>query len=98
MDKPLWLISYDVSHPKRLRRIYRYCSQYGWPLQKSVFVFALNKAEKAQACQELIDLLDSDEDKLLCIPFNPTAGSFHLMPPTDLVIAHDDPRLARFVQ
>ncbi len=28
--KPLWLLSYDIACPKRLRRVHKLCASQGW--------------------------------------------------------------------
>ncbi len=97
MAKPLWLISYDISCPSRLRRIQKYCAAHGWALQKSLYVFALDRKERLETCAELTAMLEQEEDRLLCLPFSTPEGSFHLTPISDIVLVHDDPRLDSFV-
>lgn len=97
MTKPLWMISYDVTCPKRLRKIHKYCSKYGWPMQKSLFLFALTRQEREDTCEQLIQLMDRKEDKLLCLPFNTAEGGFHLVPYDPVLLVHSDPRLEGFI-
>ncbi|MFY8299513.1 CRISPR-associated endonuclease Cas2 [Pseudoalteromonas sp. SS15] len=96
-NKPLWLISYDISCPRRLKKVHKYCAKRGWPLQKSLFVMALTKAERQTACDYLVTLINKESDKLLCLPFTILEGSFHLMPQSPLMLIHSDPRLEGFV-
>ncbi|WP_429089341.1 hypothetical protein [Aeromonas veronii] len=51
--KPLWLIGYDISCPRRLRRMQRRCAEAGWPLQKSLYLLPLTSAERLALCDEL---------------------------------------------
>jgi len=95
--KPLWLIGYDVSCPRRLRRLQKRCAAAGWPLQKSLYLFALSRVERQRLCAELQGLIDPLEDRLLCLPFEPAEGSFHLGPAGDVLLIHADPRLQGFV-
>lgn len=95
--KPLWLIGYDVSCPRRLRRLQKRCAAIGWPLQKSLYLFALTRTERLRLCAELEELIDPQQDRLLCLPFEPIEGSFHLGPAGDVQLFHDDPRLQGFV-
>lgn len=97
MPKPLWVIGYDISCPKRLRRIHQYCATHGWSLQKSLYLFALSRTERKLTCDELIKMMNTHEDRLLCIPFSSLEGSFHLAPASDVHLIHDDPRLDKFV-
>ncbi|KYN26265.1 hypothetical protein AUQ44_14300 [Vibrio cidicii] len=97
MNKPLWIISYDISCPKRLRKMHKYCSKYAWPLQKSVYLFALSRTEREKTCQRLLSMLDQQQDRLLCLPFTLLEGSFHQVPESPLILIHSDPRLTGFV-
>ena len=95
--KPLWMISYDICCPKRLRRIFKICQCHGWALQKSVFVFSLSKSERLNLCAELVAQIDENEDRLLCIPFQPTTESFHKGNKDNWLLVHQDPRLDEYV-
>jgi len=97
MLKPLWIIGYDIVCPRRLRKIQRRCAAQGWALQKSLYLFALDSNQRQELCQELKNLIDPQEDKLLCLPFDTPTGSFHIGPRNDVLIVHTDPRLAEFV-
>ncbi|MBB1420783.1 CRISPR-associated endonuclease Cas2 [Pseudoalteromonas sp. SG43-7] len=97
MAKPLWIISYDISCPKRLRKVHKYCATFGWQMQKSLYLFAFSRSEREKACHQLTELINLQEDKLLCLPFNVLEGSFHHVPESPLILIHDDPRLEGFV-
>ncbi|WP_021014795.1 CRISPR-associated endonuclease Cas2 [Prodigiosinella confusarubida] len=97
MSKPLWLIGYDITCPKRLRKMQRRCASQGWALQKSLFLFALTVPERQALCRELQRLINPEEDRLLCLPFDTPSGSFHLGPRSDYLLIHSDPRLNDFV-
>lgn len=97
MPRSLWLISYDICCSRRLRKVHRYCATSGWQLQKSVFVFELSPNERIALCSELEQLVDTQQDRLLCLPFETPQGSFHLGPPSQLLLAMADPRLEGFV-
>ena len=47
-----YLVAYDVSHPKRLRLVYRKMLGYGHPLQYSVFQCDLSAVEKLKLIAE----------------------------------------------
>ncbi|WP_298943926.1 CRISPR-associated endonuclease Cas2 [uncultured Psychromonas sp.] len=96
-SKPIWLISYDVSCVKRLRKIHKICSSEGWALQKSVYLFCINKAERLSLCAQLNDILNEKEDRLLCIPFLPNEGSFHNGKSEKWLLIHSDPRLEGYI-
>ncbi|EHA1079992.1 CRISPR-associated endonuclease Cas2 [Photobacterium damselae] len=69
--KPLWLFSYDIGCPKRLKKAHKLCSEAGWCLQKSVFVMALTPPEKMAFCKKVEKVVDKQQDRLLCLPFQP---------------------------
>ena len=96
MAKPLWIISYDIACPKRLRKIQKYCAENGWQMQKSIYILALSRKERESACDELTEIIDLNEDKLLCLPFVNTEGSFHLMPENTIIMTFSDERLEGF--
>lgn len=95
--RPLWIISYDISCSKRLKKINKRCAQEGWALQKSVYVIAAFRNERILFCNELVGLIDEEEDKLLCLPFITGEGSFHKGNKNDWCIIHSDERLNDFV-
>lgn len=97
MNKPLWLVSYDIACTKRLRRVHKFCASKGWGLQKSVFVLAALPNERQAWSQKLAAMIDAEQDKLLWLPFMPNGQSFHLGKKDEWLIVHDDARLNGFV-
>ncbi|HIF9176076.1 TPA: CRISPR-associated endonuclease Cas2 [Photobacterium damselae] len=95
--KPLWLFSYDIGCPKRLKKAHKLCSEAGWCLQKSVFVMALTPPEKMAFCKKVEKVVDKQQDRLLCLPFSTPAGSFHWGDNTQWPLYHSDERLNGFV-
>lgn len=63
-----YLVAYDISDPKRLRRIARLCEDYGMRTQKSVFECHLATQMFQQMWRELCEELDHDEDYLVSYP------------------------------
>jgi len=55
MDEHLYLVTYDISDPKRWRRIFKLMKGYGEWIQLSVFQCRLTRRHHA----ELISLLDN---------------------------------------
>ena len=48
-----YLICYDISNDKRLRRVFKVCKDYGVHLQYSVFESDLSPAEKTELERKL---------------------------------------------
>lgn len=74
-----YLVSYDISHPKRLRRVARVLEGYGVRLQYSVFECPLDELRLAQAKAALQPLLNHEEDQVLFVSLGPAAGDASLI-------------------
>lgn len=68
-----YLVSYDISHPKRLRRVARAMEGFGVRLQYSVFECALDALRLAQCRSELQPIVNHDEDQVLFVSLGPSA-------------------------
>jgi CRISPR-associated protein Cas2 len=67
-----YIVSYDVSDPKRLRRVHRACRDYGVHLQYSVFECDLTERERLELEHRLVELIDRSEDQVLFIELGPS--------------------------
>jgi CRISPR-associated protein Cas2 len=65
--KHWYVISYDITEPKRWRNVYKRLHGYGRPLQYSVFRCRLTVRQIEKLRWELESLL-TNEDRLLIIP------------------------------
>jgi CRISPR-associated protein Cas2 len=63
-----WLVCYDISDPKRLRRVATACEDYGVRKQYSVFLCRLSKAQFERLRARLYDLIHHGEDQVLFLP------------------------------
>lgn len=72
-DRTRYLLAYDIRHPKRLRRVHQVARGWGDPLQYSVFVCDLTRAELFLLKEDLIEEMNLREDSV---------GIFDLGPPT----------------
>lgn len=70
----VYLVAYDISNDKRLRRVYKAMRGYGDHLQFSVFRCELADRERAEMAAELSQLIDHDEDQVLVIDIGPADG------------------------
>lgn len=59
-----YLLTYDVRHPRRLRRVHRVAKYYGDPLQYSVFVCDLTPIELIGLKAALLGEINSREDSV----------------------------------
>jgi CRISPR-associated protein Cas2 len=69
-----FIVTYDICHPKRLRRVYKLMRGYGEHLQLSVFRCELDKRELVELRTELDELLHHGEDQVLFVDIGPVAG------------------------
>lgn len=67
-----YLVTYDISDPKRLRKVFKACKDYGMHLQLSVFECDLNPAEKIDFESRLRGVINSAEDQILFISLGPS--------------------------
>lgn len=63
----LYLVAYDISEPKRWRRVFKLMNGYGEWLQLSLFQCRLDAARHAELIAMLDELIHHQDDHLLCI-------------------------------
>ena len=66
-----YLVSYDICHPKRLRRVAKAMEGYGVRLQYSVFECALDGRRLNKMKTDLQPILNHDEDQVLFVSLGP---------------------------
>ena len=60
-----YIVSYDISDPKRLRTIFNLMKGFGDHLQLSVFICELSLKEKAILLWKLEEVINHDEDSIM---------------------------------
>ena len=63
-----YLVCYDISDPKRLRKVARCCEDFGYRKQKSVFLCRVSATDFVRLRSRLYDLINLEEDQVLFIP------------------------------
>lgn len=63
-----YLVAYDISNPRRLRKVARACEDFGLRRQFSVFFCRLAAADLVRLKSRLYDVIDLDQDQVLFIP------------------------------
>ena len=63
-----YLVAYDISNPKRLRKVARTCEDFGLRKQFSVFFCRLAAADLVRLKSRLYDVINLDQDQVLFIP------------------------------
>ena len=79
MSRIRYLVSYDISHPKRLRKVARVLEGFGVRLQYSVFECPLDDIRLAKLHAELQPVINHDEDQILFVSLGPSAGDATLV-------------------
>lgn len=69
-----YLICYDISDEKRLRRVFKICKDYGSHLQYSVFESDLSQIEKTELERKLSAEINAREDQVLFVELGPATG------------------------
>ncbi|MDR0967042.1 MAG: CRISPR-associated endonuclease Cas2 [Myxococcales bacterium] len=72
--RSVYLVTYDVCDPKRLRQTFRIMRRYGDHLQLSVFRCILGDREKIRMISNLKEVLNSKEDQVLIVELGPEEG------------------------
>jgi CRISPR-associated protein Cas2 len=66
-----YVVTYDISDPKRLRRVFRTMKGYGDPLQYSVFQCDLSASERVLMVEALSAIINQREDQVMLINIGP---------------------------
>jgi len=70
----VYLVSYDVSEPRRLRVTHKVLRGFGDPLQYSVFRCTLSEREKAVLILRLEEVIRLDQDRVMIVNLGPPGG------------------------
>ena len=77
MAKRSYLICYDISNSKRLRRVCNLVSSYGYRLQYSVFECSLSALQKEKLKGALINEIKHDSDQVIFVDLGKTESKFN---------------------
>jgi CRISPR-associated protein Cas2 len=70
----IFLVCYDVSEPKRLRKVYQTMKGFGDPLQYSIFRCELSARQLQALREKLWELLNFAEDRLMIVDLGPAGN------------------------
>ena len=75
-----YLVAYDISDPKRLRKVAQTCEDFGFRRQYSVFLCRLSATDLVRLKSRLYDIIHLQKDQVLFIPLCPRcAGSIEAL-------------------
>ena len=63
-----YLVGYDISNPKRLRKVAQTCEDFGLRRQYSVFLCRLTATDLVKLKSRLYDIIDLQEDQVFVQP------------------------------
>ncbi|MCY4579965.1 MAG: CRISPR-associated endonuclease Cas2 [Chloroflexi bacterium] len=69
-----FIVAYDISDAKRLRRTFKKMNGFGEPLQYSVFACDLSRKERVLLEEALTEIINLREDRVLIIDTGPLGG------------------------
>lgn len=72
--RKIYLVTYDIRDPKRLRKVFRTMRNWGDHLQYSVFECQLNDVDLTRLKGELKEIINMANDQVLLIDLGPAAG------------------------
>lgn len=70
----LYIVTYDICSPKRLRRVFKTMKGFGAHMQLSVFQCDLPAVDLVKMRAALTEILHHTEDQVLIIDLGPTDG------------------------
>jgi CRISPR-associated protein Cas2 len=73
-ERTRYLLTYDIRHPRRLRRVHEVAIDHGEPLQYSVYVCDLTRQELVCLRARLREELNLVEDSVSIFDLGPTSG------------------------
>jgi CRISPR-associated protein Cas2 len=75
--RKLLIVTYDISDPKRLRKVFKTMKGFGQHLQLSVFRCDLTDMERFEMIGVLQSIIHHDEDQILVIELGASDGRSH---------------------
>lgn len=69
-----FIVTYDISDPKRLRSVFKTCKDFGDHLQFSVFECQLTPTDFERLRFRLSEIIHHEADQVLFINLGPTEG------------------------
>jgi CRISPR-associated protein Cas2 len=63
-----YLVAYDISDPKRLRKVAATCQDFGYRKQFSVFLCRLSATDFVRLKTRLYEVIHQEQDQVLFIP------------------------------
>ena len=75
MDTRCYVVTYDISHPKRWKRLYTLMKSFGEHVQLSVFRCDLEPMQMVRMKGQIEDIIKHDEDQVILVDLGPSTPS-----------------------
>ena len=75
-----YIVSYDISDPTRLRRVYKTMRDFGDGIQFSVFACQLSDRDRATLECRLLDIINQREDQIIFVKLGPVVDDGDVPP------------------
>jgi CRISPR-associated protein Cas2 len=94
--RAVYLVAYDIAHPRRLVRVHRYLCKIAHPMQYSVFAADLDPRERDRLAARLRKLARRDEDdiRIYRVPESPAGAWLGPLPGADGIWSAGSPAAA----
>jgi CRISPR-associated protein Cas2 len=73
-EENLYIVAYDISDPRRWRRVFRLMNGYGEWVQLSVFQCRLSRRRRIELKFALGEIIDHAEDHIVILDLGPADG------------------------
>jgi CRISPR-associated protein Cas2 len=73
-DENLYIVAYDISDPRRWRRVFRLMNGYGEWVQLSVFQCRLSRRRRIELKLALAEIIDHAQDHVVILDLGPADG------------------------
>lgn len=73
-NRTRYLLAYDISHPRRLRRVHRVATTFGYPLQYSLFMCDVDDVQFVDLVDALRSEINEREDRVSLFDLGRTLG------------------------
>ena len=70
------MVCYDISDPKRLRRVHKTMKGFGASMQYSIFRCSLSPRNHQLMLSRLEDIIDHEEDRIMVVNLGPLEGKW----------------------
>jgi CRISPR-associated protein Cas2 len=78
--KHCYMVIYDISNPKRVKKVFKTMKNYGEHIQFSVFLCRLDKKRLEEMKRDLSKVIEPEEDQVISINIGPE----HSLPRLDI--------------